>query len=174
LRLVAASGAGQDLQGKSQGKAFACPRGRPRGMRLLPDSSVRKGPDSPRGIHKQQEAWKMTPVWEDLKNGLKKTLHQAKEKGEELAATTKIKVEIASDKREMDKNYQNLGIEVFELFTASKKKSISLDPQIQQYIDNIVGLKKSIEDKEAEIRRIKAENKPETPAQDKSSTPTQA
>jgi len=115
----------------------------------------------------------MTPVWEDLKSGLKKTFIQAKEKGEELAAIAKIKVDIVSDKREMDKNYQNIGIEVFELFNASKKKNISLNPQIQQYVDNIVGLRKSIEDKEAEIRRIKAEN-PAAPAQDKPSTPTQA
>ncbi|MBN1895768.1 hypothetical protein JW906_14855 [bacterium] len=115
----------------------------------------------------------MTPVWDDLKSGLKKTFHQAKEKGEELAATAKIKVEIVSDKREMEKIYQNLGIEVFELFNTSKRKSISLNPQIQQYIDNIVGLKKSISDKEAEIQRIKSDN-PAAPAEDKPEKPTQA
>lgn len=112
----------------------------------------------------------MSSLWEDIKKTVMEGVTIATEKTEEYTKIGKVKVEILSVKRNVEKAFAQLGGEVYTLLVDKKVTDVAGNPKVKQLIEKINGLKKSLKAKEKEIEAIKKETS--TKGQKKTAKPT--
>ncbi len=95
--------------------------------------------------------------WEDVKKTVKQGVSVAAEKTEEYTRIGKVKVDILSLKRNLDKNMNALGGQTYEFLTSKKQGSLAANAAVKKIVEKIGELKKSIAAKEKEIDKIKKE-----------------
>ncbi len=100
----------------------------------------------------------MAAFWEDLKRTVQQGLSVAAEKTEEYTKIGKIKMDILSIKKEIDKTHRELGQRVSALIDDKKADSMGSDGKVKELKDNLNSLKKNLVAKDAEIEEIKKQN----------------
>jgi hypothetical protein len=101
----------------------------------------------------------MAGVWEDIKKSVKQGLTFAADKTEEYTKIGKVKLDVLNLKRDIEKNFKEMGMEVFDLLGQAKKVNIADNAKVKELADKIIELRKTLEVKEAEIEKIKEEAK---------------
>jgi hypothetical protein len=101
----------------------------------------------------------MTGVWEDIKKSVKQGLTFAADKTEEYTKIGKVKLDVINLKRDIEKNFKEMGMEVFDLLGQAKKVNIADNAKVKELAETIVELRKALELKETEIEKIKEESK---------------
>lgn len=115
----------------------------------------------------------MPNLWDDIAKTIREGVDTVVEKTEELTKIGRIKVDIINIKRNIDKNFSELGGKVYHLIVEEKKTQIAGDSEVKRIVDSIKILEKELKTKESEIEKIKAEaNKGAKQAEKTQSTAT--
>jgi hypothetical protein len=109
-------------------------------------------------------------MWNDVKKTVKDGFVIATEKTEEYTKIAKVKVDILTKKRDLDKAYHDLGEITYTHLTSGEKASLAQDKGVKALLDTIKRCQNEITNKEAEIEQIKkaAESKSKAKATAKS------
>ena len=114
----------------------------------------------------------MANLWDDIAKTLRESVDTVVEKTEELTKIGKIKIDILNIKRNVQKNFAELGGRVYNLITTEKETAISADKEANEIIACIKILEKELDDKKSELERVKS--KQSSNSKSKSTTKTQA
>jgi len=120
----------------------------------------------------------MANLWDDIARTIREGVDTVVEKTEELTRIGRIKVDILNIKRNVEKNFSELGGRVYQLISKEKNAAISTDKEAKEIIECIKILEKELDDKKSELAKVKSKSKPK-PKQSgsskaKSATMTQA
>ena len=120
----------------------------------------------------------MANLLDDHARTIREGVDTVVEKTEELTRIGRIKVDILNIKRNVEKNFSELGGRVYQLISKEKNAAISTDKEAKEIIECIKILEKELDDKKSELAKVKSKPKP-TPKQSgsskaKSATMTQA
>ncbi len=120
----------------------------------------------------------MANLWDDIARTIREGVDTVVEKTEELTKIGRIKVDILNIKRNVEKNFSELGGRVYQLISKEKNAAISTDKEAKEIIECIKILEKELDDKKSELAKVKSKPKPK-PKQSgsskaKSATMTQA
>ena len=114
----------------------------------------------------------MANLWDDIARTLRESVDTVVEKTEELTKIGKIKIDILNIKRNVQKNFSELGGRVYHLIIKEKKTAISADKEATEIIECIKILEKELDDKKSELEKVKS--KQSSNSESKSTTKTQA
>ena len=118
-------------------------------------------------------------LWDDIKKTVKEGVSVAAEKTEEYTKIGKVKVDILNIKRNIDKLYEDLGKQVYDLLSQGKKGDLASNKRIGELFTKLKEQTAALKKKESEIEDIKQDvatkaksrheaQKTETPAKTKS------
>ena len=99
----------------------------------------------------------MASLLDNIRDGLELVV----DKTEEYGKIGKLKVDIFSIKRNIEKQFTELGGRVYELATGAVKTKVEDDDEAQKIIEQIKVLESQLQDKEAEIEKVKEEKEKE-------------
>ncbi len=114
----------------------------------------------------------MANLWDDIAKTIREGVDTVVEKTEELTKIGKIKIDILNIKRNVEKNFSELGGRVYHLITKEKKTAISADKEATEIIECIKILEKELDDKKSELEKVKS--KQSSNSESKTTTKTQA
>ena len=114
----------------------------------------------------------MANLWDDIAKTLREGVDTVVEKTEELTKIGKIKIDVLNIKRNVQKNFAELGGRVYHLIIKEKNTSISADKEASEIIECIKILEKELDDKKSELEKVKS--KQSRNSKSKSTTKTQA
>jgi len=114
----------------------------------------------------------MANLWDDIAKTIREGVDTVVEKTEELTKIGKIKIDILNIKRNVQKNFSELGGRVYHLIIKEKKTAISADKEATEIIECIKILEKELDDKKSELEKVKS--KQSSNSGSKSTTKTQA
>lgn len=97
----------------------------------------------------------MASLLESIRDGFELVV----DKTEEYGKIGKLKVDIFSIKRNIEKQFTELGGRVFELLT--EEKNVKTDDEVKKLVAEIKKLEEDLHQKEAEINKVKAEKEKE-------------
>jgi len=101
----------------------------------------------------------MANLWDDIAKTIREGVDTFVEKTEELTRIGRIKVDILNIKRNIDKNFSELGGRVYHLVVEEKKssgKDVLADKEVKELIECVKILARELEDKKAELESIRA------------------
>jgi len=101
----------------------------------------------------------MANLWDDIAKTIREGVDTVVEKTEELTKIGKIKVDIINIKRNIEKNFSELGGKVYHLIVEEKKTQIAGDKEVKELIDCVKILEKELQDKNVELKNIKSKDK---------------
>ncbi len=101
----------------------------------------------------------MSNLWDDIAKTIREGVDSVVEKTEELTKIGKTKVDIMNIKRNVEKNFSELGGKVYHLIIEEKKTQITSDKDVKEIIDCIKILEKELQDKNVELKNIKSKDK---------------
>lgn len=111
----------------------------------------------------------MTKLWDDIAKTIRDGVGTVVEKTEELTKIGKIKVDILNIKRNVDKNFSELGGRVYHLIVEDNKTQISGDKEVKEIIECVKILENELNEKKSELRNIKnkeqVQNESDSPAE---------
>jgi len=114
----------------------------------------------------------MANLWDDIAKTIREGVDTVVEKTEELTRIGRIKVDIINIKRNVEKNFSELGGRVYQLISKEKKTAISTDKEAKEIIECIKILERELDDKKSELAKVKS--KKSGNSESKSATKTQA
>jgi len=114
----------------------------------------------------------MANLWDDIAKTIREGVDTVVEKTEELTRIGRIKVDILNIKRNVEKNFSELGGRVYQLISKEKKTAISADKEAKEIIECIKILEKELDDKKSELAKVKSNKSGNS--ESKSATKTQA
>ncbi len=114
----------------------------------------------------------MANLWDDIAKTIREGVDTVVEKTEKLTKIGKIKIDILNIKRNVQKNFSELGGRVYHLIIKEKKTAISADKETTEIIECIKILEKELDDKKSELEKVKS--KQSSNSGSKSTTKTQA
>ena len=98
----------------------------------------------------------MANLWDDIAKTIREGVDTVVEKTEELTRIGRIKVDILNIKRNVEKNFSELGGRVYQLISKEKKTAISADKEAKEIIECIKILEKELDDKKSELAKVKS------------------
>ncbi len=98
----------------------------------------------------------MANLWDDIAKTIREGVDTVVEKTEELTRIGRIKVDILNIKRNVEKNFSELGGRVYQLISKEKKTAISTDKEANEIIECIKILEKELDDKKSELVKVKS------------------
>ncbi len=113
----------------------------------------------------------MANLWDDIAKTIREGVDTVVEKTEELTKIGKIKIDILNIKRNVQKNFSELGGRVYHLIIKEKKTAISADKEATEIIECIKILEKELDDKKSELEKVKSKQR--STSESKSTTMTQ-
>lgn len=116
----------------------------------------------------------MANLWDDIARTIREGVDTVVEKTEELTRIGRIKVDILNIKRNVEKNFSELGGRVYQLISKEKNAAISTDKEAKEIIECIKILEKELDDKKSELAKVKSKPKQSGSSKAKSATMTQA
>ena len=122
----------------------------------------------------------MANLWDDIARTIREGVDTVVEKTEELTRIGRIKVDILNIKRNVEKNFSELGGRVYQLISKEKNAAISTDKEAKEIIECIKILEKELDDKKSELAKVKSKQsgnskpKPATKTQAKKATTKKA
>jgi len=114
----------------------------------------------------------MANLWDDIAKTIREGVDTVVEKTEELTKIGKIKIDILNIKRNVEKNFSELGGRVYHLSIKEKETTISTDKEAKEIIECIKILEKELDDKKSELAKVKSKQRGNS--ESKSATKTQA
>lgn len=96
----------------------------------------------------------MASLWDDIAKTIREGVDTVVEKTEELTRMGKIKVDIINIKRNVEKNFTELGGRVYHLMAEQNKTQISGDKEVKKILDSIKLLEKELQEKKAELEKV--------------------
>ncbi len=114
----------------------------------------------------------MGNLWDDIAKTIREGVDTVVEKTGELTKIGKIRIDILNIKRNIDKNFSELGGRVYQLITEEKETEISTDKEAREVIECIKILEKELDDKKSELAKVKS--KKSSTSESKSATKTEA
>lgn len=97
----------------------------------------------------------MTSLWDDIAKTIREGVDTVVEKTEEYTRIGRIKVDILNIKRNIEKNFTELGGKVYHLTVEEKKTQIASDKEIKEIIECVKLLEKELEEKNKELEKVK-------------------
>jgi len=113
----------------------------------------------------------MANLWDDIAKTLREGVDTVVEKTEELTKIGKIKIDILNIKRNVQKNFSELGGRAYQLIAKEKKTEISTDKEAKEIVECIKILEKELDDKKSELEKVKSKQR--SNSESKSTTMTQ-
>ena len=95
--------------------------------------------------------------WEDLSNLFKKSVTVVAQKTDEYTKIGKIKVDIISIKREIDKKHTDLGRIVYQLIAIDNTTKISTNDQVKTTVEKLKELNSKLNQKKEELETVRRE-----------------
>ncbi|MCH7676386.1 hypothetical protein IH879_15775 [candidate division KSB1 bacterium] len=114
----------------------------------------------------------MANLWDDIAKTIREGVDTVVEKTGVLTKIGKIKIDILNIKRNIEKNFSELGGRVYQLITKEKETEISTDKEAREVIECIKILEKELDDKKSELAKVKS--KKSSTSESKSATKTEA
>jgi hypothetical protein len=111
----------------------------------------------------------MASLWDDIAKTIKEGVDTVVEKTEELTKIGKIKVDILNIKRNIEKNFTELGGRVYHVVVEEKKTQVAGDKEVKDIIESIKLLERELQRKKEELDNIR---KKETVKEEAASTKT--
>ncbi len=99
----------------------------------------------------------MASLLDSIRDGLELVV----DKTEEYGKIGKLKVDIFGIKRNIEKQFTELGGRTFEILTGDGPKTVSKDEEVKKIVEEIQTLEKQLKQKEAEIEQVKEEKEKE-------------
>ncbi len=99
----------------------------------------------------------MASLLDSIRDGLELVV----DKTEEYGKIGKLKVDIFGIKRNIEKQFTELGGRTFEILTGDGPKTVSKDDEVKQIVEEIQNLEEQLKQKEAEIEKVKEEKEQE-------------
>ena len=97
----------------------------------------------------------MANLWDDIAKTIREGVDTVVEKTEVLTKIGKIKIDILNIKRNIEKNFSELGGRVYQLITKEKDTEISTDKEAREVIECIKIIEKELDDKKSELAKVK-------------------
>ena len=98
----------------------------------------------------------MGNLWGDIKKTIREGVDTVVEKTEEQTKIGRIKVDILNIKRNVEKNFTELGGKVYHMIVDEKKTQISNNKEVKEIVDCIRLLEKELDQKNVELEQVKA------------------
>lgn len=114
----------------------------------------------------------MANLWDDIAKTIREGVDTVVEKTGVLTKIGKIKIDILNIKRNIEKNFSELGGRVYQLIIKEKETEISTDKEAREVIECIKILEKELDDKKSELAKVKS--KKSSTSESKSATKTEA
>ncbi len=95
----------------------------------------------------------MTSLWEKVKNWLEDTTKQVLKETEDLSKKGRIKIQISSLNREIDKKFSYLGGLIYQMINEGKM-NIAEDENVREVINEIKRLEEELKLKEEEYKKV--------------------
>ena len=99
----------------------------------------------------------MASLLDSIRDGLELVV----DKTEEYGKIGKLKVDIFSIKRNIEKQFTELGGRTFEVLTGEGPKSVAKDEEVKKIVEELQGLEEQLQQKEAEIAQVKEDKEKE-------------
>jgi len=96
-------------------------------------------------------------LWENLKKGLEQGIKTISEKTEELTELGKLKLDILSLKRDIEKNFVELGGRVYQLMKENKSENIKQNTEINDLVSKIKVQENSLDESNKKYDKLKKE-----------------
>jgi hypothetical protein len=97
----------------------------------------------------------MANLWDDIARTIRDGVDSVVEKTEELTKIGKIKVDVINIKRNIDKNFAELGGKVYHLVVEEKNTKVAGEKDVTDIIESVKILEKELEEKNAELKNIR-------------------
>ena len=97
----------------------------------------------------------MASLWDDIARTIKEGVDTVVEKTEELTKIGKTKVDILNIKRNVEKNFTELGGRVYHLVVEEKKTQVASDKEVKDIIESIKLLERELQHKKEELDSIR-------------------
>jgi hypothetical protein len=99
----------------------------------------------------------MASLLDSIRDGLELVV----DKTEEYTKIGKLKVDIFTTKRNIEKQFTDLGGRAFELLTGDDPESLQKDDKVTKLIEDIQSLERELKEKEADIEQVKQDKEKE-------------
>ena len=96
----------------------------------------------------------MASLWDDIAKTIREGVDTVVGKTEEYTKIGKIKIDIINIKRNVEKNFSELGGRVYHLMVEQKKTQIAGDKEVTKIIDSVKLLEKELQDKKTELESL--------------------
>lgn len=98
----------------------------------------------------------MTSLWDDIAKTIREGVDTVVEKTEEYTRIGRIKVDILNIKRNVEKNFAELGGKVYHLIVEEKKTQVANNKEVKEIVECVKLLEKELEEKNKELEKVKA------------------
>ena len=106
----------------------------------------------------------MNTLWDYLSKGLREGLAVLAEKTDEYTKIGRIKLEIISIKRDIEKLFTELGGKVYHLMVEQNDTNIASNEEIRGLIEKVKDLERRLQEKRQEIEKVKKAKERKTAA----------
>ena len=96
----------------------------------------------------------MASLWDDIAKTIREGVDTVVGKTEEYTRIGKIKIDIINIKRNVEKNFSELGGRVYHLMVEKSKTQIAADKEVKKIIDSIKLLEKELQAKKDELAKV--------------------
>jgi len=104
----------------------------------------------------------MSGLWKKIKQSVYQGASVAAEKAEELGRIGRKRLDIAGTKQEISRTCAELGATIYHLWETEKDPKIMDQAEVQRLMDQIKALEADLQEKEAELERMKAPSETES------------
>lgn len=102
----------------------------------------------------------MAKLWDDVKKSLKEWGTIAADKAEELTKVGRIRLDILSIKRDIEKNFTELGGKVYHLVAEENQTRIAGNDEVKKIVNRILNLEEELNKKKELLESVKKEEEP--------------
>ncbi len=95
-------------------------------------------------------------AWDDIAKSIRDGVDTVVEKTEELTKIGRIKVDIINIKRNIERNFSDLGGKVYHLIVDDGTTQIAGNSEVKEIIARVQELEKTLQDKNKELERVKS------------------
>ena len=101
-------------------------------------------------------------LWDDIKKNVSESITFVSKKTDEYTRIGKLKVDILSINRNLDKAFTDLGRSVYRLLNKAGKEDLTKNDMIQELVSKIKTHEKALEARQKEIEKVKKETSSKT------------
>ncbi len=108
----------------------------------------------------------MGTLFEDLRDGFRDGIAFVADKTDEYTKISKLKIDMLSLKRNIEKLFTELGGRAYELLHGEAQESVAEDEEVKKLVQQISELENELDSKKEEIKTIKAEKEEQRKARE--------